>query len=158
MSDVREFRLRRVGTFSNFGTAMCGLFTVYFLWRIYQLITGILSEPLWLVFVLIAAIFYMWYMRLAAVKAITVARDGSIVFSRYLGRREVHAIYVKRVRPWLNSSRRNFVLTHAHGFELLFEDPERVAEFVQELVRLNPDVEVRGAPPAPSLPSSRARA
>ncbi len=130
---------------------MCGLLTVYYLWRLYQLTTGIL-EPKWLALVPIAATYYIWYMRLTPVKAISVAGDGNLVFTRYLGRREVHAVYVTRVRPWLNMSKKYFVLTHADGFELLFEDPEQVAEFVQELVRLNPDVEVRGVPLLPEAP------
>ncbi len=140
IDDTREFSFRPRGIFSGFGTALWVLITVYFFWRIYQMITGVL--PLWLIPVPILATIHMWYMRLAAVKAITVTRDGHIVFTRHVGRREVHAIYVARVQPWLGVSRRNFVLRHADGFELLFEDPERVADFVQELMRVNPDVEV----------------
>ncbi len=147
LTNARELRFRRAGMFTPLWTAMWALCTVYFLWRLYQMITGVL--PWWLAFVPIVAIYYLWYMRLAAVKAVTVARDGSIVFDRYWGRREVHAIYVTRVFPWLGVSGKYFVLRHADGVELLFEDPEQTARVVQELKRLNPEIEVRGVPLLP---------
>ncbi len=147
--DVREFRFRRRGVFSPAWTAVWVLITVYLLWRIYQVLTGVL--PWWLVFVPIAALIYMWILRFAPVKSVTLARDGSVIFDRHVGRCETHAIYVQRVRPWGSGwSGKYFVLRHADGLELLFEDPERTAEVVRELKRLNPDLEVRGVPPVPA--------
>ncbi len=146
MSDeVREFPFRRRGIFNPFWTAIWGLITIYLLWRIYQVLTGAL--PWWLVFVPIAGLIYVWIVRLAPVKSVTLARDGGVVFDRHVGRSETHAIYVKRVRPWGHGwSGKYFVLRHTQGLELLFEDPERTAEVVWELKRLNPDLEVRGVP------------
>ena len=152
VSDVREFEFRRVGLFSSFWTGIWILITIYLLWRVYQIIVGI--WPWWLVIVPVAVLIYMWYPRLAAVKTVTVAGDGTVVFDRHVGRRETHAIYVTWVRPWLGVSRKYFVLRHAGGFELLFEDPEQVARLVRELARLNPDLEVRGVPQFPAQAAS----
>ncbi len=151
--DAREYAFRRRGIFSPSWTAIWALITLYLLWRIYQVLSGAL--PWWLVFTPIAVLIYMWIMRLAPVKSVTLARDGSVVFDRHVGRSETHAIYVKRVRPWGRGwSGTYFVLRHADGLELLFEDPERTAEVVWELKRLNPELEVRGVPLPPGAQSA----
>ncbi len=152
LSDVREFRFQRTGIFSASWTALWVLFTIYFLWRIYQAFTGVL--PIWLAPIPPLAIIYMWYMRLGSVETVTLAGDGRVTFQRVWGQRKVDALDVKSVRPWLGWSRKYFVLTHAHGFELLFEDPAQVARLVRELTRLNPEIEVRGVPPLPGEESS----
>lgn len=144
MSEIRKFRFQRGGLYSAWGTAIIALLSVYFIWRIGQVITG--SMPPWVALVAGVGLIYMWYMRLAPVKAIGVARDGRVIFIRGLGRREVHLIDIKTVSPWLNISKRNFILKHANGWEFLFEDPVLVATVVHELARLNPGLKVRGVP------------
>ena len=147
MSEVYEFRFRRGAFFTGYGTIGLILITVYFLWRIGQTIAG--SQPQWVGFVAGAGIVYVWYMRLAPVKTIVMVRDGGVIFIRGLGRREVQANDIKTVRPWLNLSRRNFILKHAYGSEFLFDDPTAVAAVVRELVRLNPGLLAHGIPSAP---------
>ena len=148
MSNGRLFVFRQKGVFSPTWTFVWILITIYFLWRITQALTGDL--PVWLAPVPVLAIVYMWTMRLKPVRAILVENDGNVVFQRHWGRREVNAIYVKRVRPWFNVSwPGNYVLTHAEGWELLFEDRERAAEIVRELLRFNPEIDVRGLPLPP---------
>ncbi len=147
IDDVREFRFQRVGISSGLWTFMSVVFTVYFLWGIYQAIAGI--QPPWVIPIAVLVIVYMWYMRLGSVETMTVAGDGRVNFIRGWGRREVEAIDIEAVRPWLNISRRNFVLKHARGFELLFEDPAQTARVVRELLRLNPELTVRGVPLGP---------
>ena len=146
MRERREFVFSRKGFFSPALTFVWVLITIYFLWRIGQMITGDL--PLWLLPVPVLAIAYMWMMRLKPVKAIVVEGDGNVIFVRHWGRCEMNAIYIQRVRPWGYLSRAgSFVLTHAAGWELLIEDRERATEVVHELLRHNPDIEVQGVPP-----------
>ncbi len=144
---MHEFKFRRGGLFGVWFTALFVLCTLYFLWRITQAISGQL--PWWVAFVAGAGIAYIWYVRLAPVRIITLEPDGSIVFIRGLGRREIQSNELKRVRPWLLVSRSNFVLRHARGWELLFQDPVQVATVVRELKALNPALDVAGVPPLP---------
>ena len=145
MSERRRFVFRqksRLGIFSPFWTFWCVAFTIYFLWRLGQMIAG--SHPWWLTPVPLLAILYMWTMRLKPVRAVVVEGDGNVVFERYWGRREVDAIYIHHVRRWLDLFPSGYVLRHAEGYELLFEDREQTAEVVSELLRHNPNIEVRG--------------
>ncbi len=147
LSDVHEFRFQRAGVFTGFWTAAWVLITAYLLWPLYLAITGAL--PPWFAVIAVTGIVYMWYMRLAAVRTMIVAGDGRVDFIRVWGRRQVDALDLVSVRPWLDVSRTNFVLRHARGLELLLEDPTQVALAVRELMKLNPELEVRGLPPLP---------
>ncbi len=152
MRERRVFVFRQKGLFSPFLTFVWVLITIYFLWRIGQMIQGDL--PLWLLPVPILAMVYMWTLRLKPVRAIVVEGDGNVVFDRHWGRREVNAIYIRRVVPWFGMPRTgSYILRHADGYELLFEDRERAVEVVHELLRHNPEIEVRGVP----LPDGAAR-
>ncbi len=147
IDDVREFRFQRGRISFGLGTFISVLCTVYFLWRIYQAIVGI--QPRWAIPVAVLVIVYIWTVRLWPVVSMTVAADGRVSFQRGLGRREVEALDIEAVRPWLNLSRENFVLRHARGFELLVGDSVQTARVVRELLRLNPELTVRGVPLAP---------
>ncbi len=144
MSEPRRFSFLHGFIFKGYATAIWILLTFYFLWRIAQVIAG--QVPTWVAFVAAAALVYIWYMRLAAVRTLVVERDGRVVFTRGLGRREVMASDVESIRPLFRVSRRNFVLRHAGGWELLFDDPSLVGEVARELVRWNPALKVRGGP------------
>lgn len=151
MSEKREFRFRRNTLFTGFITAVWVVITVYFLWRIGQVIAG--RMPLWVALIAEAALVYMWYMwyiiTLAKVRTIVVVPDGRVIFIRGWGRREVRVFDIKTVRPLFNIFRRDFVLKHAYGREFLFEDPVQVAAVVRTLAELNPGLIVRGVPAAP---------
>ena len=147
LSDVRELEFQRVGLFSRFWTVIWVLLTGWLLWEIYRVVTGPL--PLLDGVLSALAIVYMWYLRLAPVVSVTVAGDGRVTFIRGWGRREVDALDVKSVRPWLGISKKYFVLSHAHGYELLFEDPAQVARLSRELKKLNPEIAVRGVAQLP---------
>jgi hypothetical protein len=151
MSEKREFRFRRNALFTGFITALWVVITVYFFWRIGQVIAG--RMPLWVALIAGAALAYMWYtwyiISLAQVRTIVVVPDGRVIFIRGLGRREVRALDIKTVHPLFNIFRRDFVLKHAYGREFLFEEPAQVAAVVRMLEELNPGLIVRGIPAAP---------
>lgn len=151
VSEKREFRFRRNALFTGFITTLWVVITVYFLWRIGQVIAG--RMPLWVALIAGAALVYMWYMWyiiiLAKVRTIVVVPDGRVIFIRGLGRREVRVLDIKTVRPLFNIFRRDFVLKHAYGREFLFEEPAQVAAVVRTLEELNPGLIVRGVPAAP---------
>lgn len=148
MSAKRVFVFRQKGLFSPFWTFVWILITIYFLWRIGQMIAGVL--PWWLIPVPILGIVYMWTMRLKAVWAVTVEKDGNVIFQRHWGRREVNAIYIKHVRRWFELIPSGFLLRHADGYELMFEDREQTVAVVRELLKHNPEIEVRGVPLPPT--------
>ncbi len=153
MTEKREFRFRHNALFTGFITALWVVITVYFLWRIGQVIAG--HMPLWVALVAGAALIYMWSMwyiiRLAKVRTIVVVPDGRVIFIRGLGRHEVRALDIRTVHPLFNIFRKNFVLKHAYGREFLFEEPALVAAIVQALKELNPELIVRGVPAVPEL-------
>ncbi len=128
---------------SPFWAIVWVLITLYLLWRISQAITGILSP--WIIPFALVGIAAVWTIVLKSVKAIVVESDGNVIFDRYLSRREVNAIYIKRVRPWHDLPMGSFILRHADGWEIL-PDREQTVEIVQELLRFNPEIEVRGIP------------
>ncbi len=148
MSERREFTLSSKGMSSPLFNVLWLLVAFYVLWRIGQVIMGIV--PPWFAFEGFMGIVYVWVFRFRPVKAITVERDGNVIFDRYLGRCEVNAIYIQRVRPFFHVFKDNFVVTHAEGSELLFGDAERIAELVRELSRFNPEIEVTGVPLPPA--------
>lgn len=128
---------------SAFWTIVWVLITLYLLWRSSQAITGI--SPLWIIFVALVGIAGVWTIVLKSVQAIVVESDGNVIFDRYLSRRELNAIYIKRVRPWYDLPTGSFILRHADGWELL-PGREETVEVVQELLRFNPEIELRGIP------------
>ncbi|MCP3956898.1 MAG: hypothetical protein GY719_03500 [bacterium] len=145
MDRRREFVFLRQGLLWSLVTFFLWVpITIYFLWRIGQILTG--AFPLWLVPVPVLGIAIMWIPWLKAVETIVVERDGNVVFDRALGRREVNAIYIERIHPWLDLPLGGFVVRHADGWELLPGDRGLIAELAHELLRLNPEIEVRGVP------------
>lgn len=139
-SRVFIFRSRML---SPFWTIVWVSITLYLLWRSSQAITGI--SPLWIILVALVGIVAVWTIVLKSVQAIVVESDGNVIFERYLSRREVNAIDIKRVRPWHDLPMGSFILRHGDGWELL-PGRETTVEVVQELLKLNPAIEVRGAP------------
>lgn len=142
MDEIGEFRFRRGGFFRGWGIGLAVLVSAYFIFRIGQVIAGSMSA--WVAVVSALGIIYMWYRMLTPVKAIRISSDGRVRFIRGLGSREVQVSDIRAVGPWLNMSKRDFILKHASGREQLLEDPDLVAVFVGELVRMNPGIEVRG--------------
>ena len=142
MSDRRVFVFPS-RMLSPFWTIVWVLITLYLFWRIRQAITGTL--PPWIALVALVGIVAVWTIVLKSVQAIVVESDGNVIFRRYLSLREVNAIYIKRVRPWYDLPIGGFVLRHADGWELL-PDREQAVEVVQELLKLNPEIQVRGMP------------
>jgi hypothetical protein len=142
MNETIEFRFKRGGFFRGWGIALAILITVYFLWRIGHAFAG--SMPEWVAMVSAIGIIYTWYMMLTPVKAIRLSDDGCEIFTRGLGSRQVQVEDIQIVSPWLNISKRDFVLKHASGRQFLFEDPDLLVVFIQELVRMNQGIKVSG--------------
>ena len=142
MNETREFRFQRGGFFRGWGIALAILITVYFIWRIGQVIAG--SMPAWVAVVAAIGIIYLWYRMLTPVKVIRISSDGLVIFVRGLGSRKVQVKDIQAVYPWLNLSKRDFILKHTSGREYLVEDPDLVAVFVQELERMNQGIRVQG--------------
>ena len=108
MKEKREFILSGKWMSSPFVTLLWLLIAFYSVWRIGQVIMGIV--PVWFAFEGFMGIVYVWAFRFRPVKAIVVERDGNVIFDRYLGRCEVNAIYIQRVRPFFHVFKDNFVL------------------------------------------------
>jgi hypothetical protein len=142
MNEIREFRFKRSGFFRGWGIPLAILITGYFIWRIGQVIAG--SMPMWVAIVSTIVIIYIWYRMLSPVKAIRLSSEGRVIFFHGLGSREVQVEEIEAISPWLRISKRDFILKHTSGREFLFEDPDQVAVFVQELKRIHKGFEVRG--------------
>jgi len=136
MNDSKKIEFKKGGFLKGWGIGLSVLITLYFLWRIVQVIAGIM--PVWVAIVSIIGILYAWYRILSPVRAIKITNDRKVIFIRGLGKREVQANDIQRISPWLNRSKTDFVLKHRHGREFLFEDPATVAKFAQALRKMKP--------------------
>lgn len=92
-----------------------------------------------------------WFMHLRPVRRVLVG-DSEIMFETGYRRASVSLAELRMVRPWLNLSATHFVLEHAHGSELLMNDPSAVALLVRDLKILQPNLIVRGVPDVPGGP------
>ena len=142
MNEPKEFKFKRGGFLGCWGIGLAVVVTVYFLWRIAQVITG--SMPTWVAIVSVIGIVYVWYRMLSPLRIIRITNDRKVIFVRALGKREVQTNDIQSIRPWMNMSKSDFVLKHTFGREFLFEDPKTVARFAETLKKMNPETEIHG--------------
>lgn len=140
---TRDYTLRRGTLFTPYSTVV-----LVFLWApLSQLFFRESFQVVWLGPPPFLVLF--WYLRLKPVARATISDDGTVCFHRGLGKVEVQVHEITRIYPAFWLSRRNFLLKHSRSIEYLLEDPTLVAVLARDLVRLNPNIELRRVPRAP---------
>jgi hypothetical protein len=145
---MKTFTFNRGSSFGIFATSVLILLTLLMVYTpIAQLLAG--RTPQYEVAFVYPVLLYLWYMRLKPTKSILVNDMGQLTFVTPFGATTVPVIEVQSIRPFLNLSKRDFVLHHRGGYEFLFDDPTAVSLVTREILSKNPQVQVRGVPSTP---------
>lgn len=119
--------------------------TTIFLLAFLVVLTGLsivglfFAEPRWFFAAILFALAWEWYRHLRAPIKIRVEDDGRIEFRTLLGRRELDAHAVKRIRR----AGRYCTLEHGRGTTNLYANMKGLEDFLSDLQAANPEIEVK---------------